>query len=309
MTLLLESGANIEAKGPGGKTPLMMASTKDFAQLLLDHGANIEARNDRGETVWMTAQTEELAQLFLDKGASIDAKDNRGETALLLCAEDGKVEGMTWLLSHGANIEAKNNLGETALLVAAGNRNTGVVKLLLAKGADIDVRDKSGRTALDNAKQKGPDELVELLEQATRKKDPSKMFAATLSAYRQNSKDESLREKVIQSASALPAFPAIPEEARQLFALAANQIKLASTPDALNQPIGLLRKVVEIAPWWGDAYYNLSRALEMCGQYDEAFDQLNYYLELKPSEADAREARAHLVAIQIEKNAAVGKKQ
>lgn len=160
--------------------------------------------------------------------------------------------------------------------------------------------------------------VADLLEQARRKRkqleeaqarDPRNIFAANLNAFQQSPRDESLREKVIQLAISLPEPPPIPEEARQMFLLATSQIKQASGPPSLAQPIGLLRKALKIAPWWGNAYYNLSRALEMSGQYDEAMKQLKYYLELKPSEADAQEARAHLVVIQTEKDTATGKQQ
>ena len=60
----------------------------------------------------------------------------------------------------------------------------------------------------------------------------------------------------------------------------------------------------EIAPWWGNAYYNLSRALEMHGDYEDALRQMKYYLALKPAEADANEARAHLVVLETERDAA-----
>jgi tetratricopeptide (TPR) repeat protein len=55
----------------------------------------------------------------------------------------------------------------------------------------------------------------------------------------------------------------------------------------------LLRKAIEVAPWWGSAYYNLARALEMRGQHDDAIEQIKYCLELNPPDGDAREARAH----------------
>jgi hypothetical protein len=46
----------------------------------------------------------------------------------------------------------------------------------------------------------------------------------------------------------------------------------------------------------------------MRGQYDDAARQLRYYLDLKPAEADASEARTHLVVIQTEKDAAAARK-
>jgi len=72
-------------------------------------------------------------------------------------------------------------------------------------------------------------------------------------------------------------------------------------------PISLLVKVEEIAPWWRDAYYNLSIALELRGQYDWAIRQMNDYLGLKPSEADAAKARARLLTLQAERDAAAQK--
>jgi tetratricopeptide (TPR) repeat protein len=278
-------------------------------------------------------------QPLLDKGANIEARNGDGETTLILAAKYFWTGTVKLLLEKGANIEAKNNGGATALIQAACNdtavsenekiNKTDTVKLLVDKGADVDhtgklnsagYADPKGEyrlmTALECAEKYGPAEAVDLLAQASRQrkqlkearlKDPRVQFATGMSAFQQNPKDESLREKVIQLSFGLPEPPPIPEEARQLFLLATSQIQQASTPQALAQPIGLLSKALEISPCWGNAYFNLSRALEMAGQYDDAARQLNYYLELKPAEADAIEARAHLVVIQAEKDAAAHK--
>jgi tetratricopeptide (TPR) repeat protein len=221
------------------------------------------------------------------------------------------------LLDKGANIEARNEDGNTLLMLAVHmDAHKEFVQMLLDKGVDIDAKDKAGNTALDLAKRWKHSALADLLEQAGQKrkqleeakaKDPRTIFASNLRAYQQNPKDEALREIVILLANSLPEPPPIPEAARQLFVLASGQIKQATTPGALDQPIVLLRKATDLAPWWGNAYYNLSRALEMSGQYDEAIQQLNYYLELKPVEADASEAQAHIVVIQTEKEAAAHK--
>jgi tetratricopeptide (TPR) repeat protein len=278
-------------------------------------------------------------QPLLDKGANIEARNGDGETALILAAKYFWTGTVKVLLEKGANIEAKNNGGATALTQAACNdkavseneksNKTDTVKLLVDKGADVDhtgklnsagYADPKGEyrllTALECAEKYGPAEAVDLLAEASRQrkqlkeallKDPRVQFATGMSAFQQNPKDESLREKVIQLSIGLAEPPPIPEEARQLFLLATSQIQQANTPQALAQPIGLLRKALEISPCWGNAYFNLSRALEMAGQYDDAARQLNYYLELKPAEADAIEARAHLVVIQAEKDAAAHK--
>jgi tetratricopeptide (TPR) repeat protein len=149
--------------------------------------------------------------------------------------------------------------------------------------------------------------LVDLLEEARQQrklleqaqaKTPNERLAFYLTVLQRNPQDDSLREKIVQLAATLPNPPAIPEEAQQIFIAASSQIKQATTPTALDQPIALLRKVLAVAPWWANAYYNLSRALEMSGQYGDSIQQLKYYLELNPPEADASEARAHLVVLQ-----------
>ena len=259
-------------------------------------------------------------QPLLDKGADLEAKSGDGQTALIKAAQEGKIDTMKYLLAKGANIEAKDKYGKTALITAAEyyslyNRER-VVRLLLAQGADVEAKDQFDRTALNYANIRGPAEVVDMLEEARRKpklpdltqsKDPQERFAAYVRLLQQNPLNDPLREKVFALANSFPAPPAIPEEARQLFVLATDQIKQAGSPAALDQPIRLLRKTLEIAPWWGNAYFNLSRALEMRGQYDDSIRQLNYYLKLNPPEADARDARAHLVVIQAEKDAAAHK--
>jgi ankyrin repeat protein len=53
LKILLDHGANIEAKDNGGWTPLMHAARNRGSvtvKILLDHGANIEAKNNEYRT-------------------------------------------------------------------------------------------------------------------------------------------------------------------------------------------------------------------------------------------------------------------
>jgi ankyrin repeat protein len=337
--LLLDKRANIEARDQGGETALTEAADlghTDVVKLLLEKGANIEAKNNDGYTALIEAASggkADVVKLLLDKGANTEAKDDTfGETALLQATDHGKIEVVKLLLEKGANIEAKNNHGDTALIVAAKQRGMiEVVKLLLENGANVEAKNNDGYTALswatserDDAKlavEKGwgnptdsrknlsaCDELVQSLEHAV-SKNPLAIFAEFVSDYQRTPYNEARREKVIKLAASLPTPPAIPEEARQLFLQASALMKQTSTPEELAKPIKLLRKALVIAPWWANAYYNLARALELSGHYDEAVKQLNYYLELKPSEGDATEARDHISVIQAEKEAAARKQQ
>jgi len=66
-------------------------------------------------------------------------------------------------------------------------------------------------------------------------------------------------------------------------------------------------EITKFASWWSNACFNLSRVLELSGQYDDAIRQMNYYLEFKPPEQDTVMARAHITAIQTEKENAASK--
>jgi tetratricopeptide (TPR) repeat protein len=282
-------------------------------QQLLQQGANIEAKDKYDRTALMIAVIDgktNVVKLLLDKGANIEAKATAppydGDTALIRAFYEGRSEMVKLLLDRGANIEARNKAGDTALITAAGNGHTEIVKLLLDKGANIEAKNNHELTALHWAKVNEKKEVVVLLEQAV-SNDPGANFAESFDHFKISHTDES-REKLLKVAATLPTPPPIPEEARQLFLQASALIKQTSTAQELIKPLELLINALEIAPWWGNAYYNFSRALELSGQYDEAVKQLNYYLQLKPSEAEASEARAHISVIQAEKEAAVQKK-
>lgn len=73
--LLLDKGADIEAKDNSGQTPLSWVTCggrKDIVKLLLDKGADIEARDHFGQTPLSLATRggrKEIAKLLLDKKA------------------------------------------------------------------------------------------------------------------------------------------------------------------------------------------------------------------------------------------------
>ena len=115
-TLLIEQGADIEAKDKNDRTPLHVAAESnslDVATLLIDLGADIEANNEHGETplhlaAWGDAL--EVATLLIDLGADIEAKkqdeDNQPDDTPLHRAVLGEaLEVARLLINLGANTE------------------------------------------------------------------------------------------------------------------------------------------------------------------------------------------------------------
>lgn len=116
-----------------------------------------------------------------------------------------------------------------------------------------------------------------------------------------NPADPVLRQKVIGLAVSLRPVPEIPEEARRHFVKAAVAFKDAQTPSAYERAVSEYTEALKIAPWWPEAYYNLSKALEASKQYDAAIAQLRFYLLAAPDAKDARAVQDHIYALEERK--------
>ena len=152
--LLLEKGAEVNAKGYTGATPLLIAAKTDHpevAKVLLEKGAAVDAKNDNGDTPLSIATQNghlEVVKLLLNSHAAVDAKASDGGTPLLLASQEGYLDVVKLLLANGAAVNAAGNNGATSLFLAAGFKHPDVVKLLLDKGATVDAKVNNGLTPL-----------------------------------------------------------------------------------------------------------------------------------------------------------------
>ena len=90
-------------------------------------------------------------QSLLERGAHIDARDMHGDTLLLLAADHGKLEVVTYLIQKGASVNVKNRTDDTPLALAARNNTLDVVNALLNHGADVNAGLGSDTTPLFEA--------------------------------------------------------------------------------------------------------------------------------------------------------------
>jgi tetratricopeptide (TPR) repeat protein len=114
--------------------------------------------------------------------------------------------------------------------------------------------------------------------------------------------DAGLRERIIKLAVEIKPALAIPPEAKRPFVMAGTYHKEAKKPADLVLAIDAYQEALKVAPWWGDAYYNLSFSLESAGRLDEAKAALNLYLLTKPN--DSEEAQNRLYVLDAKKNLA-----
>jgi len=167
--LLLENGANIEAKDNHGHTVLAMAILLEnmaMVQFLLENGANIEANDNLGHTVLALATRRgnmAIVQFLLEKGANMEAKDSNDNTVLAIAVIERNKAMVQFLLENGANIEAKDIHGSTVLTLAVLHENKATVQFLLEKGANIEAKGDLGDTVLALATRFGNKAMVQLL--------------------------------------------------------------------------------------------------------------------------------------------------
>lgn len=87
------------------------------SKLLIDNGADVNAKNNDGHTPLHYACVfghVDAAKLLIHNEANVNAKDNDGYTPLHCACENGHVDVAKLLIEKGADVNAKNNDGNTA---------------------------------------------------------------------------------------------------------------------------------------------------------------------------------------------------
>ena len=145
MKLLLEKKANPNLKNKITQTPLMFC-TNDLQKmkLLLEYGADVNAKTWSGNTALLIACMEsgqyENIKWLLDKGADPLLKNAGKETAVMRAAQYSDTTTLNLMISKGINVN-ENPWGFTALMYATRSANWPAVFCLLNHGADANIPD------------------------------------------------------------------------------------------------------------------------------------------------------------------------
>jgi len=160
---LISKGADVNTRTEWSNfTPLHIAASPvinvgaKVAELLIDEGADINAKNLDGETPLDLADDPKILDLLRKRGGKSGADDS-----IHVAAKKGNIKATKKHLDSVKDVNVKNGKGLTALHYAAGAGHKEIAEFLISKGADLNVRDNSGSSPLHNATDYK--EIVELL--------------------------------------------------------------------------------------------------------------------------------------------------
>jgi len=112
------------------------------------------------------------------------------------------------------------------------------------------------------------------------------LFLRLLGAVQDAPEDDAARDKLLLYVRDMRRKPTIPVEAKRYYIRGmAIHIDAAGTDD-FDKAARAYNKALEIAPWWGQCYYNLGKALESANRYEEAEEAMRNYKLLNVAEPE-----------------------
>ena len=138
---------------------------------------------------------------------------------------------------------------------------------------------------------------------------PRQQLTQMVQQLQQSPNDNTLREKLIGLAQTVKPAPSIPEDARRSFIKGMTFAKAATDPSQQKLAVDSFQEALKIAPWWGDAYYNLAVAQELAGLLGDAQASLKLYLLTNPGEKEARDAQDKIYALEAKAELAAKKQK
>ncbi len=316
--VLLDAGTRANGKSATGKTPLIIAAVfgeRKAAEKLLRSGADVKQTDDDGRTALLMATDPVIARMLVAFGSDTNIVDHKGVTGLHIAAYSGNVAMIDFWLEAGASVDARDHTGLTPL--DAARKGEAVAARAQAFGSGR----SSARFNLPSAPPATPKRNSEAVERLTtemnnlliknidaavaagKEGDSAKALQLWSSAVRRASDigpgpEDNAIASMLAYIATLPAWPGLPEEAREHVIRAQYFLDRAKNADGATRELHL---ALAIAPWWADGYHDLGIIEEGSGNHDEAKRRLKTFLAIAPDDSKARAVRDKIVEIDIAK--------
>jgi hypothetical protein len=193
---------------------------------------------------------------------------------------------------------------------------------LLTHGAKKDLADTKGRTAIDLAELIPSCNVVALLDAAPYARTTQCMLDAPKKLKDDGSEKVYLEFEgyskhqfaivmpmVAATLSGLPHPPAVPEEAHKLFVQANVTLKAAQDPQEMQSAIDFYSQAIRACPWYTDAWYNLSLALEKVNEFTGAKIAMGYVMAMDPQQAGSQATQERQYTLEAQQKLADQRKE
>jgi ankyrin repeat protein/beta-lactamase regulating signal transducer with metallopeptidase domain len=180
---LLASGADVDLGSRGDGNPLINAAARGdlyIVKQLVEHGANVNAYMPGDGTPLVNAARRgrlDVVEYLTSKGADVNQAARGDGNPLIGASAHGNLDVVKFLIDHGADVNGYVPGDETPLINASQQGRAEVVKYLVSRGANPNLavhRDVSAgselRSPLSEARKRGHDDVVKLLESLGAKK-------------------------------------------------------------------------------------------------------------------------------------------
>jgi len=121
----------------------------EVVQLLIDVGANVEAKTKNLKTplYWAAGSgRKDILEVLVKNGARVDGISLEKQTALFEAVSQGNKESVAYLLEQGIDVNACDKLGETVLHESIRRDDKAITDVLLKYNADETIRNAAGDT-------------------------------------------------------------------------------------------------------------------------------------------------------------------
>ncbi|KAK7094359.1 hypothetical protein V1264_005934 [Littorina saxatilis] len=157
---LIHYEADLNAKDNEGRTPLHCASTASRPGIIITQLVEAKAETGRVHQAVVRGDVDALMTL-LQQGADVNQHDtSMGCSPLHTACLLGRTDIVTWLTQHGAKVNAVDAMKKTPLHYVCAAGQTHVARQLIDEGADVNASDEPKSTPLHEAADKGNIEIV-----------------------------------------------------------------------------------------------------------------------------------------------------
>ncbi len=291
--LLTQRNIDPNATNKKWDTPLHQLARADWiddteiASLLIQAGADLEAKSALGYTPLLRAARDgnvALVTFLIEQGGSMENQTVEGSTALSLAAYSGNIEAVKVLIQHGAVINTRRLNGWMPIHRAASRGHVEVVEILIQHHAELNAR-VWGQTPLHLAEKGKHKDVADLLRKYGGITNQN-IYNHIRNAYNFE-KQKDCKQALAEYEQGLLLAPDDPELlTRQSHCLVSN--------GEHRQALRSLKKVLAIHPTYFHAIRQQTYILRIEGRYQEALAAWNRLLFVQPFQARAYFERSYI---------------